>query len=152
MTDRPYTDEDLRAEAARQHTALTEDPDYMGVGEQMADQFVRYEVVDPEHGGLMPVPGAPRWNELDEDQFDEAQRKIHDLINGAAYVSEWAIDLGADGLDPSDEHVITIGADDKPLIRVHFAFEPSMPEEMRNAFVLGIGQAIDAHLPEGGDQ
>ncbi|MDX2628616.1 hypothetical protein QBA57_28750 [Streptomyces scabiei] len=35
MTDLPYTDDDLRAEAARQHVALTEDPDFMGVGEQM---------------------------------------------------------------------------------------------------------------------
>lgn len=35
MTQQPYTDADLRAEAARQLGALTEDPEFMGVGEQM---------------------------------------------------------------------------------------------------------------------
>ena len=53
MTDRPYTDDDLRAEAARQHAALTEDPDFMGVGEQMQDQEIE---------SLLPPrrPTAPR--------------------------------------------------------------------------------------------
>lgn len=150
-TTTPYTDEDLRAEAAHQHATLTEDPDFMGVGEQMDGRFVRYEVVDPEHGGLMPAPGAPRWNDLDEDQYGEAQREIHDLINSAPCLSDWAVQLGADGLEPT-AHVITLDGDGTPLVRVHFAFAPDMPEEARDAFVQGIGQAIDAQLPEGGDR
>lgn len=141
MTDRPYTDDDLRTEAARQHATLTEDPDYMGVGEMMDGQFVRYEVVDPQHGGLMPAPGAPRWNELSEDEFDEAQRKIHDLINGAAYTSEWAVDLGADGLEP---HPSALDAGDGPRFRVHFAFAADMGEGDR-ADLIGQFAAFMTH-------
>lgn len=144
--DRPYTDEDLRAEAARQHVALTEDPDFMGIGEQMQDTEIESLIPPEEADGAE----GTHWDELlDEDQFNEAQRQIHDLINGAADVSEWAINLGADGLEPSGEHLITVSADngvERPIARIHFAFEPGMPEEMRTAFVQGIGQSIDAHL------
>lgn len=142
MNDRPYTDEDLRAEAARQHYIATEDPDFMGIGEQMDDRYVRYEVVDPEHGDLMPPAGTPRWDELDEGQFEEAQRQIHDLITGAADVSSWAVDLGADGLEPS-ERSITLGGTEQPTARIHFAFGPGMPDELRTALVEGLAEAID---------
>ncbi|MFD9564416.1 hypothetical protein [Streptomyces sp. NPDC059994] len=145
MPDRPYTDEDLRAEAAHQHAISAWDPDFVGVGEQMDGRYVRYEVVDPERGDLMPPPGTPRWDELSEEQFDDARGKIHDLINGAADVSTWAIDLGADGLEP-EEHSITVNADAKPIARIHFAFEPGMPDEMRAALVEGIGEEINGAL------
>ncbi|WP_075737493.1 hypothetical protein [Streptomyces acidiscabies] len=128
MTDQPYTDADLRAEAARQHATLTEDPDFMGVGEQMEGRYVHYEVIDAEHGDLMPPPGTPRWDELGEDEFETAQRKIHDLIDGAADVSEWAVNLGADGLEPED-HALDAG--DGPRFRVHFAFAPDMSADDR---------------------
>ncbi|MGV9803928.1 hypothetical protein ACWDTP_38435 [Mycobacterium sp. NPDC003449] len=87
MTDRPYTDADLRAEAARQHATLAEDPEFMCVGEQMQDQEVT-------------PGGGVAWDDFSDETFDEAQRKIHDLINGAADVSEWAIQLGAAALTP----------------------------------------------------
>lgn len=140
MTDHAYTDDDLRAEAARQHAGLTEDPDYMGVGEGMDGRYVRYEVVDPEHGDLMPPPGTPKWDDLSEDEFDEARQKIHDLINGAVDVSEWAVNLGADGLQP-DEHQFTLKADERPIIRAHFAFVSELRDESRTAFVEGLGAA-----------
>jgi hypothetical protein len=133
VTDRPYTDDDLRTEAARQHALSVEDPDFMGIGERME---------------WTPIPSRPddHWDDLDREDFDTAQRAINDLLGKAADVAEWAINLGADGLEPSDEHVITLGADDKPIARIHFAFEPGMPDDMRTALVQGIGQAIDAHL------
>ncbi|GHA95257.1 hypothetical protein GCM10010330_56760 [Streptomyces tendae] len=146
MTERPYTDTDLRAEAARQHATLTEDPDFMGVGEQMEAAWVP-SVETTEDGS------GRTWKQLlvvedetgdDEDYaaYDEAQRKIHALIRGAADVSEWAVNLGADGLEPSTEHEITLNAG-RPIARIHFAFEPSMPEEMRTDLVEGIGDAIN---------
>ncbi|MFD5002180.1 hypothetical protein ACFWMV_04660 [Streptomyces mutabilis] len=147
-TDHPYTDDDLRAEAARQHATLIEDPDFMGVGEQMDDRFVHYEVVDAEHGDLMPPPGTPRWNDLSEDEFDEAQRKIHDLINGAADVSEWAVNLGADGLEPLPEQ-LSAQTDNGPWFRLHFAVRPDMPDHMRRALVEGVGAEIAKHFGEG---
>jgi hypothetical protein len=120
MSDRPYTDDDLRAEAARQHATLTEDPDFVGVGEQMDDE---------------------EWRSLNADDFDAAQRSIHDLINGAADVSEWAVNLGADGLEPSP-HVINLDGDNGPFVRIHFAFHPDMPERDRQRFGLAFAQAI----------
>lgn len=133
MTDRPYTDEDLRTEAARQHATLTEDPDFMGVGEQM-------------DGTEVTPDGGVTWDDFSLATYKAAQLAIHDLINGAADVSEWAINLGADGLQPSDEHVITLDGDGKPIARIHFAFSPGTPDDMRTALVQGIGHAIDAHL------
>ncbi|MFJ8785002.1 hypothetical protein [Streptomyces sp. NPDC102476] len=155
MTDRPYTAVDLRAEAARQHATLTEDPDFMGVGEMMQDSEV--ESLAPQHNG-QDINGQPNdadgvtWSQLlppeadDCEAYDLAQNRIYDLINGAADVSEWAVNLGADGLEPSDEHVITLDVGGRPIVRIHFAFEPDMDGDMRTALVEGIGQAIDAHL------
>jgi len=79
----------------------------------------------------------------DWDAYIEAVEKV---LRSAPDLTEWAIDLGAAGLEPSDEHVITLDADDKPIARIHFAFEPGMDDDMRTALVQGIGQAIDAHL------
>lgn len=132
MTDRPYTDDDLRTEAARQHATLTRDPDFMGVGEQM--------------NGTEVIPGGGvTWDDFSEDTYDTAQQRIHDLIGGAADVSEWAVNLGADGLEPYDGQ-LTLDGDEKPIARIHFAFEPGMPEEMRMALVTGVGQEIARYL------
>ncbi|MFJ3021446.1 hypothetical protein ACIPH4_10910 [Streptomyces tendae] len=142
MTEHPYTDTDLRAEAARQHAGLTEDPDFMGVGEMMQDA-----IVESTDDGTC---ARQTWHELlvaptPNDEYEalgEAQRKIHGLIQGAADVSEWAVNLGADNLQPSTEHEITLNAG-RPIARIHFAFEPSMPEDMRTDLVEGIGDAIN---------
>lgn len=137
MTDLPYTESDLRTEAARQHHDLTEDPDFVGVGEQMDGTEVPSLTTEDEPG----VVEGSTWDEFNEEQFDAALRSIHDLINGAANVSEWAVDLGADELQPSTEHTITVTAG-RPIARIHFAFEPDMPDDMRTALVEGIGDAI----------
>jgi hypothetical protein len=137
ITDRPYTDEDLRAEAARQYAVLTEDPDFMGVGEQMQDTFI--DSTDDNDPDGVEDSGSTWGEALDEDQFDEAQRQIDDLINGAADVSEWAINLGADGLEPSEQQ-LTFGADE-PRVRIHFAFAPDMGDADRRDFVAEIAAA-----------
>lgn len=137
MTDRPYTDADLRMEAARQLAALAEDPDTVGVSEQMADS-----IVDSTDDG---AASGTTWNQLlvapapdDEyEAFDTAREKVHSLITGAADLSEWAVDLGADGLQPTAEALsLDVG------IRVHFAFTPDMPDDVRRAWINGIGHAI----------
>ncbi|WP_431999282.1 hypothetical protein [Streptomyces sioyaensis] len=139
MPDKPYTDKDLRAEAARQHATLTDDPDFMGVGEQMQDAFI--DSTDDNDREEVEDSGST-WDEaLDEDQFNEAKRKIHDLINGAADLSDWAVNLGADGLEPTG-HVLSVGAGERTIARIHFAFEPGMDDDMRTALVEGVGQAI----------
>ncbi|MFE0808177.1 hypothetical protein ACFW34_11925 [Streptomyces sp. NPDC058848] len=149
MTERPYTDDDLRAEAARQHAVLTVDPDFVGVGEQMQDQEIESLLPPEEADGAE----GPHWDELlDEDQFAEAQRKIHDLINGAADVSEWAVNLGADGLQP-DGRTLQLGAkgpapedEVQPFVRLHFAFRPDASAEDRDRFVMELSKVVLRNL------
>jgi hypothetical protein len=147
VPEQPYTDDDLRAEAARQHAGLTEDPDYVGVGEQMEVAWVP-SVETTEDGS------ARSWGELlDSEQdgtaaYEEAQRKIHDLINGAADVSEWAVNLGADGLEPLPEQ-LSAQTDNGPWFRLHFAVRPDMPDHMRRALVEGVGTEIAKHFGGG---
>ncbi|MFE7899215.1 hypothetical protein ACFU3E_17130 [Streptomyces sp. NPDC057424] len=141
MSDRPYTDADLRAEAARQHATASEDPDFMGVGEQMEYTFIDSTIVDPDPAtGTEPITGNT-WDALAPHDFEAAQRDIHRLINGAADVSEWAVNLGADGLEP-DEHQLTWSAGEQPIVRVHFAFHPRMHAEARDYLVTAVGEAM----------
>lgn len=80
------------------------------------------------------------------DEWDAYIEAVEKLLDSAPDLTDWSLALGADDLEPSDDHVISLGADDKPIARIHFAFEPGMPEDMRTALVQGIGQAIEAHL------
>lgn len=140
-TELPYTEADLRAEAARQHAYLAADPDFMGTGEQMEDSVV----ASTDDG----TASRKTWNELlvaptPDDEYDEyeaAQRKIHDLVNGAADLSEWAVNLGADGLEPTG-HVLKVGSADKQIARIHFAFAPDLAEDVRLDLVEGLAQVI----------
>lgn len=128
MSDRPYTDDDLRAEAARQLKNAGEDPDFGGIGEQM-------------EGHKIPSRDDVQWDQLGEDDFDTAKRDIDDLLGKAADVSEWAIQLGADGLEPSP-NALTVDGDDTPLVRMHLAFHPDMDEHARASFTAALGRAI----------
>lgn len=137
MTDHAYTSDDLRFEAAKQHYTATTDPDFMGIGEQMDGSPIEstfYDAAGQRHGN------GRVWNQLDAADFGAAQDAIGDLIGNAADVSEWAINLGADGLEP-EEHQFTLNAGPKPIIRVHFAFAPEMSDDARGAFVQGLGEA-----------
>lgn len=149
-TDRPYTDDDLRAEAARQHHTATTDPDFMGIGEQMEDSIVAstedgdtgltwHELLVPEGGGSY-------------EAYGEAQNAINDLLSKAADVSEWAINLGADGLEP-DGHTFQLGAQgtgsddpEMPFVRMHFAFHPEATDAERDRFVMQLTKIIAANL------
>jgi hypothetical protein len=124
MNERPYTEDDLRAEAASQHAALLRDPDFMGIGERMDDDS---------------------WRSLSPDDFEAAQRAVDDLLTKAADVSEWAVHLGADGLEPLGEQ-LTAHTEDGPWFRLHFAVRPDMPDEMRRALVEGVGGEIAKHF------
>lgn len=145
MTDRPYTDADLRTEAAEQYATALRDPDFMGIGEQMEDSIVAstedgdtgltwHELLVPEGSGSYKAYG-------------EAQNAIDDLLGKAADVSEWAINLGADRLTPGAQ-VIDIGWNDGPLmVRLHIAFAPDMPDDERDALVRDLSDAIAGTVP-----
>ncbi|WP_329368853.1 hypothetical protein OG896_24885 [Streptomyces sp. NBC_00669] len=122
--DRPYSDADLRTEAAAQHRDLTADPDYMGCGERMTDT---------------------KWTSLTDADFDAAQQSISDLLTSAADTSKWAISMGADGLEPAGQ-VLRIGSGDQHLARIYFAFASDVPETVRNSVVAAIAQTIADQL------
>lgn len=139
MPEPVYAPADLRAEAARQHFELTQDPDHMSVGESM---------------GTETVPSTNRtrtWEQLLPDDADDGEAyrtatdAVHDLISGAANLSAWAVELGVDGLKPS-ETAFTISSGEQPIGRIHLAFGPGMSHEMRTGLIEGISHALDAHL------
>lgn len=145
MAEQPYTDEDLRAEAARQHAVLTDDPDFMGVGERMDREFIDSTIVDPDpETGTEKITGRT-WDALDGPQFERAQRAIDDLIGGAADVSRWAVDIGADDLEPVDG-VLAAQTSSGPLFRIYIAVRKDMPDRMRADLVEGLGMEIAKHL------
>jgi hypothetical protein len=137
MTDLPYTDADLRAEAARQLAALAEDPDFMGVGEAMETNIVPSTEKPDVIGAGRSWDSVLRENADDYERFEAAQTKVHDLIDGAADLSEWAIDLGANGFAPAAEAL-----NPAPGVRVHFAFTSDVPDDVRRNWVDGIHNAI----------
>ncbi|SFD13095.1 hypothetical protein [Streptomyces aidingensis] len=126
MTDTPppaYTRADLIAEAARQHKASTEDPDWTDIGEAMEGQPITPADYPP---GVIPAT----WDDLDPDAREDAQAAINKLICGAADTSEWAVNLGAAGLEPyrSIGYRVTTGG---WAAAVHLAVDPGYPEEKR---------------------
>lgn len=132
MTERPYTDDDLRTEAARQHANLAFDPGLLGVGAEMEEQ----EVV-PE--------GGVTWGDFRDETFEAAKHNVHALVTGAANTSTWAVNLGADGLEP-DDHYLQLGVDpgdgDRPRVRIHFAFHPDMDDDARDGFVFALSRRL----------
>lgn len=155
MPSRPYTEDDLRAEAARQLTTWASDLDHMEVLARMEDApVVSTETADGT--------GARTWKELlvDGPQDDQdysalsaAREKVHALIHGAADVYDWAISLGADGLQP-EAHTVQLGArgtgeddEEQPFVRVHFAFHPDATDEERARYVLHLSARL-AGVPE----
>lgn len=121
MTDQPYTNDDLRAAAALMHYGLTTEPN-------PADADAALSV-------------NPRW--LLVEPFSEYEEELREatveLVSKAANVSDWAVGLGIDKLEP-EEHNVTLKAAERPIVRIHFAFAPEMPEDAREAFVMSLGQ------------
>lgn len=129
MTDRPYTDADLRAEAARQLATLAEDPDFMGIGERM-------------EGHKIPSRGGFQWDQLADHDFDTAQRAIDDLLTEAADVSGWAITLGAAGLRPVTEHAVAVTTGGY-AVAIQIATDPDLTDDARDELVAALRTAID---------
>lgn len=136
MTERPYTNDDLRAEAARQIKYALDNVDTDGLLEASA-----YRLSD-----------GTAWEALDEHEWRTALDEVDSLVEGAADVSEWAVSLGADGLEP-DAHTFQLGAQnpgdddpDEPFVRLHFAFNPAATGEDRDRFVMRLAKVIAANL------
>lgn len=118
MTERPYTDAELRTLAVRVHESAARDSDSL------------------VNGAVKRKWGA----QLDVDQLDEAGDELIGVLDKAANTSRWAVDLGADGLVP-DGHSITIGGTETAA-RIHFAFAPGLDDGQRAAIVHAIAHHV----------
>ncbi|MET8605567.1 hypothetical protein ABZV92_18695 [Streptomyces rubiginosohelvolus] len=130
-----YTTADLRAEAANQHYNLTCDPDHMGVGESMSTTTIPSTGQTLTWGQLLPADTE------DGEAYGAAVDDVHRLIDEAANVSAWAVEIGADGLRPS-RTAITLSGVEQPLARVHFAFAPDMTPEMQSDLITSVNAVL----------
>ncbi|NJP70395.1 hypothetical protein [Streptomyces sp. C1-2] len=147
MTDRPYTDDDLRAEAARQHRALTRTADLVVVGDQMDQETVLSTEERDE----------PRtWAELLDCEgditpaYEDAQEKVHHLITRAADVSEWAVNLGAAGLTATTSMGWYVSSTNGWDIAVQFAHRPQIRPGIRDEIESAVRLAVERVLREHG--
>lgn len=125
MPDQPYTQDDLRTEAAR----YVGDYDGVEILTAMADR-------EP-------------WVHLGNDAFNDAYTEVVHLAHLAADTSEWAVHLGADGLEPDSHHLqlgIDPGTGDEPRVRIQFAFAPEMTGPERDAFVVALSKVVAENL------
>ncbi|MFJ5151430.1 hypothetical protein ACIQCF_07545 [Streptomyces sp. NPDC088353] len=136
--DRPYTDDDLRTEAAICLLGLSTTPGVADIRRWLPGAYVESHREDDGSGHT--------WGDLlDENGLGEVSGKVHALVEGAADVTRWAVDLGADGLEPLPEQ-LSAQTDNGPWFRLHFAVRPDMPDDMRRALVEGIGAEIAKHF------
>ncbi|MCX4809041.1 hypothetical protein OG601_47090 [Streptomyces sp. NBC_01239] len=140
MTETPYTDDDLRNEAALCLFALSTSPTVADILRWLPGAYVESHREEDRSGHT--------WGDLlDNTGLAKAARKIHGLIGeahnavGALSIARWLVDLDADGLEPTT-HEVTFDNADGPFIRLHLAFHPSMPEHDRQRFHAGIKQAL----------
>ena len=87
MTPRPYTNADLRAEAASCLHALSIRPTPGDIHRSLPGTYIDSHRTND---------GGATWDDLlDPAGMGAAVAEIHALIEGAADVSEWAVNLGA---------------------------------------------------------
>jgi hypothetical protein len=130
-----YTDDDLRAEAARQYAEVLRAPDRLEVGDEMAGQ---------------PVPsrsGGVRWGELSGDDFHDAGNEVHELLDSAVDMSAWSVNLGARYLKTTTELAWGRGGDAWDLA-VQIAHRPGLSTELRDALTTAVRSAVNHVLDE----
>ncbi|OPC84161.1 hypothetical protein B4N89_27435 [Embleya scabrispora] len=126
MTDQPYTQEDLLAEATRRRRDRT-----------------TWDLVDT----VIPSTGLS-WAHLCTKDYSIADEEIRRLVRGAPDLSEWAVAMGGDGLQPSTHTLSLLGDGKHPFGRLHFAFEADMPEDARRALIVLVGEALQDALAQ----
>jgi hypothetical protein len=127
----PYTDDDVRAEAARQLRAAV-DPELMG-------ESLQFE------GHKIPSRGDFQWDQLDEEDFHNADREICELVEDAVDLSAWSVNLGARHLKTTTELAWGRGGDAWDLA-VQIAHRPGLSTELRDALASAIRGAVNLVL------
>lgn len=134
MTPPLYTDQDIRSEAAHCLLALISLPTVPDILRWLPGAYVDSYREDDGSGQT--------WGDvLDNTGLATVARKIHELITATMPLPFWAVNLHADGLEPSSEHVeITEGT--HIGVRIHFAFDPDLPQEIREQVINALRQDI----------
>lgn len=130
MTAFPYTDADLRHEAARQYAEILRSPDRAEVGDEMQGKPIS------STAGDKPV----RWHELSGDDFHDACNEVHQLLDSAVDVSAWSIRLGTCYLARTTD--LAWGRGDCWDLAVQIAHRPRLADDFHDALVDAIRGAV----------
>jgi hypothetical protein len=125
MTDLPYTDDDARAEAAAQLRAAR-DPENFDVNIE---------------GHKIRSRGDFQWDQLDDDDFHDANREIGEHVEYALDLSRWSVDLGACGLTATSELAWGRGGDAWDLA-IQIAHRPGLDDELRKAITAAVRGSV----------
>ncbi len=125
MTDQPYTDDDTRAEAAAQLRAVV-DPENLDV--------------DIE-GHRILSRGDFQWDQLDSDDFDDAEREITEHVDYAVDLARWSVDLGANSLSCTSELAWGRGGNAWDLA-IQIAHRPALNDDLRQAITAAVRGAV----------
>jgi hypothetical protein len=127
MTDQPYTDDDLRALAAKLQAQAALD----------ADDQIRSAV-------------QRRWaGKASDEQIDEACDELVSLLDSAVDMSTWSVNLGARYLKSTTELAWGRGGDAWDLA-VQIAHRPGLSTELRDALTAAIRGAVNLVLDNRG--
>lgn len=136
----PYTDDDLRTEAARQYAEVLRAPDRLEVGDEMAGQPILSRVDDA---------GTMRWGQLSDDDFHDAGNEVHQLLDSAVDMSAWSVNLGARYLKTTTELAWGRGGDAWDLA-LQIAHRPGLSTELRDALTGAVRDAMNHVLDNRG--
>lgn len=134
MPDSPYTDDDLRHEAAQQLRAAW-DPET--IGETMAIE-----------GHKIPSRGDFQWDQLDGDDFHDADREICELVDSAVDMAAWSVDLGANGLRHTTP--LAWGHGDAWDLAIQIAHRPGLKADLHDELVTAVRRAVNLVLDNRG--
>lgn len=130
MTHLPYTNGDLRAEAARQYAEILRDPDRLEVQDEMQGTPIPSRASD----GIL-------WQQAGVDDFHDAVNQVHELLKDAPDLSRWAVDLGANGLKTTSE--LTWGRHDNAWdLAIQIAHRPGLKDDLREAITAAVREVV----------
>lgn len=118
----PYTDDDILRAAIHAHRTLT----------------TRMDTATANHA-LSLQPDWP-WGKVRSEDRQALAKRVIDLVAGAPSMAQWAVELGAAGLDQTDSHSWsgTEGLDVAIQIAAHPRVLPAIRREMMRAAQAGI--------------
>lgn len=137
----PYTDDDLRREAARQYAEIVSQPDLLEVGDEMRARPIASTAGDSPEKALI-------WGQLSGDDFHDARNEVQELLDDAVDLSRWAVDLGASVLTRTTELAWGYGANWH--LAVQIAHRRGVGDELSQALTDATRAAINQVIADHG--